>query len=240
MQTRAAIRYAIAILDIAKEENSIDGVFSDMHIINSLNNSSSEFKNLLSNSQINNGDKKKAILSLIENPSSLTIKLLDLLIFNKRLSVCPITTHLPLKLVSKKISKENIIKKVSLINNFYEKRFKFKPRIAILGLNPHCESIHDYNEDEKIVSQAIKSSKKKFNVKGPFPADTLYLRDNIKNFNVILGMYHDQVLTPAKTLFGYDAINITMGLPFLRVSPDHGPNEKMVGKNISNPISLIR
>ena len=87
MQSRAAIRYAKAIFDIAKEENSIDGVFSDMHIINSLNNSSSEFKNLLSNSQINNGDKKKAILSLIENPSSLTIKLLDLLIFNKRLSI---------------------------------------------------------------------------------------------------------------------------------------------------------
>ena len=87
MQSRAAIRYAKAIFDIAKEENSIDGVFSDMRIINSLNNSSSEFKNLLSNSQINNGDKKKAILSLIENPSSLTIKLLDLLIFNKRLSI---------------------------------------------------------------------------------------------------------------------------------------------------------
>ena len=53
-------------------------------------------------------------------------------------------------------------------------------------------------------------------------------------------MYHDQVLTPVKTLFGYDAINITMGLPFLRVSPDHGPNEKMVGKNKSNPMSLIK
>ena len=92
MQSRAAIRYAKAIFDIAKEENSIDGVFSDMHIINSLNNSSSEFKNLLSNSQINNGDKKKAILSLIENPNSLTIKLLDLLIFNKRLSICLLYT----------------------------------------------------------------------------------------------------------------------------------------------------
>ena len=87
MQSRAAIRYAKAIFDIAKEENSIDGVFSDMRIINSLNNSSFEFKNLLSNSQINNGDKKKAILSLIENPNTLTIKLLDLLIFNKRLSI---------------------------------------------------------------------------------------------------------------------------------------------------------
>ena len=53
-------------------------------------------------------------------------------------------------------------------------------------------------------------------------------------------MYHDQVLTPIKTLFEYDAINITLGLPFLRISPDHGPNEKMMGKNLSNPLSLIQ
>ena len=60
------------------------------------------------------------------------------------------------------------------------------------------------------------------------------------NFDVIIGMYHDQVLTPIKTLFEYDAINITLGLNFIRISPDHGPNEKMIGKNKSNPLSLIR
>ena len=74
---------------------------------------------------------------------------------------------------------------------------------------------------------------------GPFPADTIFLKKNRSKFNVILGMYHDQVLTPMKTIFEFDAINITMGLPFLRVTPDHGPNQNMVGKNISNPISLI-
>ncbi len=163
-----------------------------------------------------------------------------MLIYNKKMSVCPLTTHLPLKLVSKKITKKIIYEKILLINNFFKNNFNFKPKIGVTGLNPHCESILKYNEDEKIVSRAIKSYKKKFNVKGPFPADTLFLKDNIKNFNVILGMYHDQVLTPAKTLFGYDAINITIGLPFLRVSPDHGPNEKMVGKNKSNPMSLIK
>ena len=163
-----------------------------------------------------------------------------MLIFNKRLSVCPITTHLPLKLVSKKISKENIIKKVSLINNFYEKRFKFKPNIAILGLNPHCESIHNYNEDEKIIKPSIKNLKKKFNVSGPYPADTIFLKNNRKNFDVVVGMYHDQVLTPLKTLYEYDAINITLGLPFIRISPDHGPNETMLGKNLSNPLSLLK
>ena len=163
-----------------------------------------------------------------------------MLIFNKELSVCPITTHLPLKLVTKKITKKNIINKVSLINNFYEKSFKFKPRIAILGLNPHCESIHSYNEDEKIIKPSIKYLKRKYKVSGPYPADTIFLKNNRKNFDVIVGMYHDQVLTPIKTLFEYDAINITLGLPFIRISPDHGPNETMLGKNLSNPLSLLR
>ncbi len=163
-----------------------------------------------------------------------------MLIFNKELSVCPITTHLPLKLVTKKITKKNIINKVSLINNFYEKKFKFKPRIAILGLNPHCESIHSYNEDEKIIKPSIKYLKRKYKVSGPYPADTIFLKNNRKNFDVIVGMYHDQVLTPIKTLFEYDAINITLGLPFIRISPDHGPNETMLGKNLSNPLSLLR
>ena len=65
-------------------------------------------------------------------------------------------------------------------------------------------------------------------------------KENLKKYDVIVGMYHDQVLTPMKTIFEYDAINITLGLPFLRISPDHGPNEKMMGKNLSNPLSLIQ
>tara|TARA_B100000575_G_C23116168_1_gene645271 strand:- start:50 stop:1012 length:963 start_codon:yes stop_codon:yes gene_type:complete len=163
-----------------------------------------------------------------------------MLIFNKQLSVCPVTTHLPIKLVSKKITKKIIIRKVSLINDFYEKKLKFKPRIAILGLNPHCESIHTFNEDEKIIIPSIQYLKNKYNVSGPFPADTIFLRNNRKNFDVIVGMYHDQVLTPIKTLYEYDAINITLGLPFIRISPDHGPNETMLGKNLSNPLSLLK
>ena len=163
-----------------------------------------------------------------------------MLIYNETLSVCPITTHLPLKLVSKKINKKIISKNISLVNNFYEKKFNIKPRIAILGLNPHCESVHKYNEDEKIIKPSIKFLKNKYNVSGPYPADTIFLKNNRKKFDVIIGMYHDQVLTPLKTLFEYDAINITLGLPFIRVSPDHGPNETMLGKNLSNPLSLSR
>jgi 4-hydroxythreonine-4-phosphate dehydrogenase len=184
---------------------------------------------------------KKEFLGITEYISEKFLtKKTCMLIFNKKLSVCPITTHLPLKLVSKKITKKNIINRVALIDNFYKKNLKFKPRIAILGLNPHCESIHAFNEDEKIIQPSIKYLKKKYNVSGPYPADTIFLKNNRKNFDVIVGMYHDQVLTPIKTLYEYDAINITLGLPFIRISPDHGPNETMMGRNLSNPLSLLR
>ncbi len=163
-----------------------------------------------------------------------------MLIYNKKLSVCPITTHLPLKYVSKKITKKLLKEKIIIVNNFFEKFLSFKPRIGIVGLNPHCESVLKYNEDMQIILPVVNSLKKKFFLKGPIPSDTIFLKDNRKNFDVIIGMYHDQVLTPIKTLFEYDAINITIGLPFLRVTPDHGPNETMVGKNISNPKSLIK
>ena len=153
-----------------------------------------------------------------------------MLIYNKKLSVCPVTTHLPLKLVAKKITQGKIKEKIIIINDFYQKFLGFKPRIAVIGLNPHCESVLKFNEDNKILSPVIKSFKNKINVKGPFPADTVFLKNNRKKFDVIIGMYHDQVLTPIKTIFEYDAINITIGLPFLRVTPDHGPNEKMVNK----------
>ena len=166
---------------------------------------------------------------------------IGMLIYNKKLSVSPLTTHLPIKFVSKKITKKLIEEKIMLINSFFKKKLIINPKIALTGLNPHCESIDKFNEDEKIVSSAIRSLiKKKISIKGPYPADTIFLKANRRKFDVIVGMYHDQVLTPIKTLFEYDAINITMGLPFLRVTPDHGPNEKMFGSNKSNPLSLIQ
>ena len=183
----------------------------------------------------------KKFLGITEYISNkFSIKKTGMLIYNKTISVCPITTHLPLKLVSQKINKKIISEKVFLIDSFYKKNFNIKPKIAILGLNPHCESIHKYNEDEKIIKPCIKFLSNKYNISGPYSADTIFLKDNRKKFNVIVGMYHDQVLTPLKTLFEYDAINITLGLPFLRISPDHGPNEKMLGKNLSNPLSLLK
>ena len=164
-----------------------------------------------------------------------------MLIYNKKLSVCPVTTHLPLKNVVKSIDKNIIKEKIKLVNDFYLKYLKLKPRIAVTGLNPHCESILRFNEDENILKPAIKDMKKKnINVKGPFPADTIFSSKNRNIYDVVIGMYHDQVLSPIKALYEFDAINVTMGLPFLRATPDHGPNKEMAGKNLSNPTSLIR
>ena len=168
------------------------------------------------------------------------IKKFSMLIYNKNLSVCPITTHLPLKDVSKKITKIEIINKAELIVNFYKKRFKKIPKIAITGLNPHCESNYKDSEEIRIIKPAIISlAKKKIRVYGPFAADTIFMKEQSKKYDVIIGMYHDQVLTPLKSLFGFNAINITLGLPFIRISPDHGPNYSMLGKNSSDPKSLI-
>ena len=164
-----------------------------------------------------------------------------MLIYNKDLSVCPITTHVPIKQVTKKITKAIIKEKVNLVVKFYLKHFKYKPKIAILGLNPHCETIEKFNEDQKIIKPTVQSLRKlNYNVDGPFSADTAFLKQNRVKYDVVIGSYHDQVLTPIKTLYEYDAINITLGLPFIRISPDHGPNEKMLGKKLSNPLSLIK
>ena len=203
-------------------------------------------KNNVSNKFINGPISKKTFLKKKFNgiteylANKTNTKKFAMIIYNKNLSVCPLTTHLPIKYVSKKIDKSEIINKVKLIDSFWKKKFNKKVKIGATGLNPHCESIDSFNEDKKIILPTIKKLKKlKYNIEGPLPADTIFLKNNRKKFDLIIGMYHDQVLTPIKTLFEYDAINITIGLPFIRVSPDHGPNESMLGKNKSNYLSLF-
>ena len=163
-----------------------------------------------------------------------------MLIYNKTLSVSPLTTHIPISKVPKNVKKKDIISKILIINSFYKNVLNIKPKIAVTGLNPHCESFGNENKEKTEIIPAINFLKrKKINVKGPFASDTIFLRENTKKFDVVFGMYHDQVLGPIKTLYGFNSINITLGLPFLRISPDHGPNVKMLGKNKSDPASLI-
>ena len=163
-----------------------------------------------------------------------------MLIYNEKLAVSPLTTHIPLKNVSQLVNKRKIIKDTIKIDSFYKLIFKKKPNIAVLGLNPHCETTSKVSEEEKEIIPAIKYlSKNKIKIEGPIPADTFFIKKNIDKFDVVLGMYHDQVLSPIKTIFEFKAINITLGLPFLKITPDHGPNYKMLGKNQSDPSSIF-
>ncbi len=230
----------INLIDIKFDKNNISQYLNETFEL-AFSLIKNKFSTKLINGPINKSSfLNKKYLGITEYVSQkFKMKNTGMLIFNKDLSVCPLTTHLPLKLVSKNITIKLLKEKIELIHNFYRKYLGFKPKIAVTGLNPHCESILKFNEDTKIISKVINFQRKKINVKGPFPADTIFLKDNRKKFNVILGMYHDQVLAPIKTLYEFDAINITMGLPFLRITPDHGPNQKMVGKNNSNPKSII-
>tara|TARA_X000001036_G_scaffold406383_1_gene415029 strand:- start:3344 stop:4294 length:951 start_codon:yes stop_codon:yes gene_type:complete len=161
-----------------------------------------------------------------------------MLIYNKKLSVVPLTTHIRIKDISKSLKKSLIQKKIRTINNYYFKYFKIRPRIGILGLNPHNLEFKKNSEEIKIILPAIKSLKKSVSISGPFSPDTVFLKKNLNKFDVIVGMYHDQVLTPFKTLFEFDAINITLGLPYIRISPDHGVASDKKKLNISTPKSL--
>ena len=126
------------------------------------------------------------------------------------------------------------------INKWFKKLIKRNPKIGILGLNPHNAELIKGSEEKNIIIPAIKMMKKKgLNIYGPLISDTLFIND-YKKYDVIVGMYHDQVITPFKTLFKFNAINITLGLKYLRVSPDHGTATNLIKKNKGNPASLMK
>ena len=128
---------------------------------------------------------------------------------------------------------------MKIINNWFIKKFNKSPQIGILGLNPHNAELRGNSEEVKEIIPAITKLKKiGIKLKGPLVADTLFINE-YKKFNVIVGMYHDQVLAPFKALFKFDAINITLGLKYTRVSPDHGIAKEIIGKNKANYLSLL-
>lgn len=163
-----------------------------------------------------------------------------MLISNKKISVSPITTHIDINQISKKIKKNLIINKVKTIQYWFEKRLKRKPKIGILGLNPHNAELRINSEENKIIIPAILKLKRLgVNITGPLVADTIFI-NSYKSYDVIIGMYHDQVIVPFKTLFKFDAINITLGLKYLRVSPDHGTAIDIIKKNKADATSLLK
>ena len=161
-----------------------------------------------------------------------------MLIHNKKLSVCPVTTHVDIKQVSKKLNSNVIIKKINTINSWFNQKFNRKPKIGVLGLNPHNAENRKNTEEKKVIRPAIQKLKKaNVNISGPLVADTIFIKD-YKKFDVIVGMYHDQIIAPFKSLFKFDAINMTLGLKYLRLSPDHGTASDIIFKNKADPYSL--
>ncbi len=161
----------------------------------------------------------------------------------KDLRTIPLTVHVPLKNVPELISKNLLELTISIAKESLVSLFNIsKPRIIITGLNPHAGENGDIGDEEKkIIIPAINESKKKQNcfLEGPISADTAFSSEKRKIYDVAICMYHDQALIPIKTLDFFNGVNVTLGLDFIRTSPDHGTGFDIAGKNIANPDSLI-
>ena len=159
------------------------------------------------------------------------VKKVVMLLMNKKLKIALLTTHIPLSEVPSKISKNNLEETISIISNEFENTWKIKnPSICLLGLNPHAgEGGYIGHEEEEILKPFVNSSPK--NVFGPISADTAFIEENINKYDVFLAMYHDQGLPVIKSMGFGNTLNVTMGLPFIRISVDHGTAYEIAGKN---------
>ena len=164
-----------------------------------------------------------------------------MLLASDQLKVALATTHIPLKKVANKISKELVISKATTLNQGLKQKFKIKnPNIKLLGLNPHSGEGGKIGKEEiDILIPAVKElRKKKINISYPISADTAFTKKNLKETDAFLGMYHDQVLPVIKALSFGSAINITLGVPIIRTSVDHGVALDRSGTGKSDPSSL--
>ena len=156
--------------------------------------------------------------------------------------VALVTEHLPVNEIAKHVTKDAILSKLNIIHHSLRKDFGIdKPRIAVLGLNPHAgdEGLIG-NEEETIIKPAVKEAKNNnILVIGPYSADAFFARRNFQRFDAVLAMYHDQGLIPFKTLAIGEGVNYTGGLPAVRTSPDHGVAFDIAGKNTADPSSFI-
>ena len=151
------------------------------------------------------------------------------------------TTHLPLKDVSRSLDKGKILKIIKLAHETLFKLREKKPRIAVSGLNPHAGEAGIFgDEEEKIIKPAVEEAKKLgINVKGPISPDAVFYLANVGMYDIVIAMYHDQGLIPLKLLSFNRSVNVTVGLPIIRTSVDHGTGFDIAGKGWANPQSLI-
>ncbi|HEX5518024.1 MAG TPA: 4-hydroxythreonine-4-phosphate dehydrogenase PdxA, partial [Pseudolabrys sp.] len=165
-----------------------------------------------------------------------------MMLWSPELAVVPVTIHLPLKDVVSSLTFELVVETGRIAAHDLTKRFGIlRPRLAVAGLNPHAgEDGALGEEDAAIVAPAVERLRAEgIDAVGPLPADTLFHERARAAYDVALCMYHDQALIPIKTLAFDHAVNVTLGLPFVRTSPDHGTAFDIAGKGTANPSSLI-
>ena len=158
------------------------------------------------------------------------------------LRVALATTHLALSEVPRAITREGLVKSLRVLHRDLQQRFKIaKPRILVSGLNPHSgESGHLGTEDGEIIAPAIAQAVKEgIAASGPIPADTLFVPERLKGADAVLAMYHDQGLPVLKYASFGQGVNVTLGLPFVRTSVDHGTALDLAGTGSADPGSLI-
>jgi 4-hydroxythreonine-4-phosphate dehydrogenase len=158
------------------------------------------------------------------------------------LAVVPVTIHLPLKEIFKQLSTQLIVDTGRIVARDLSQRFGLRhPRLVVAGLNPHAgEAGALGEEDEAIVAPAVaRLAADGIDVKGPLPADSMFHERARATYDAALCMYHDQALIPIKTLAFDHAVNVTLGLPFVRTSPDHGTAFDIAGTGSADPASLI-
>ena len=165
-----------------------------------------------------------------------------MMLWSPLLAVVPVTIHLPLREAIDQLSGPLITSTVRIVAASLKRQFGIpRPRIAISGLNPHAgEDGTLGTEDDEIIAPAIATLRNEgLDVRGPLPADTMFHEAARKTYDCAICMYHDQALIPIKTLAFDEGVNVTLGLPFIRTSPDHGTAFDIAGTGRANPTSLI-
>jgi len=159
------------------------------------------------------------------------------------LTVALVTAHVPLKEVATLLSTSEIARVGDLLATFLRRRGIASPRIAVAGLNPHAGENGDLgDEEERVIAPAIpllRTGNPDAEFSGPWSPDTIFWRASQGEFDAVLCMYHDQGLIPLKLLGFHNGVNVTIGLPFIRTSPDHGTAYELAGKGLARPDSFL-
>ena len=162
-----------------------------------------------------------------------------MMLASEQLRVVPLTVHMPLADVPRAITTKSIVETAEIVLAALARDFRIaRPRLAVAGLNPHPGEFGD--EDMRLIAPAVERLKAKgYVVRGPLPADTLFHEEARATYDAALCMYHDQALIPIKTLSFWDGVNVTLGLPIVRTSPDHGTAFDIAGTGKADPRSMI-